>query len=372
MTLMDDKRFMKMALDLAEKGQGFTSPNPMVGAVVVNDGKVVGKGYHQAAGKAHAEVNAIDDAGALAEDATLYVTLEPCNHTGRTPPCTEKVLSASIRRVVVAMKDPNPNVKGGGSDYLKNQGIDVTVGVCEDQAKRLNEVYIKYVSTKRPFSIVKCAATLDGRIATRTGDSKWVTGEESRKYVHRLRHAVDAIMVGINTVKKDDPSLTTRLTNRIENFKGLDPTRVILDTHLRISEKAKLLQLDSDSDTIIVTGHSVSGDKKTGIENLGARIIESPLKDGLIDLDRLMDRLGAFGITSLLIEGGSSVIASSLSSGIVDKINFFFAPKILGGDDGMPICKGAGAASMSSCIPVKDINVQRFGDDVMIEGYIDK
>ena len=372
MTLMDDKRFMKMALDLAEKGQGFTSPNPMVGAVVVNDGKVVGKGYHQAAGKAHAEVNAIDDAGALTKDATLYVTLEPCNHTGRTPPCTEKVLSACIRRVVVAMKDPNPNVKGEGSDYLKNQGIDVTVGVCEEQAKRLNEVYIKYVSTKRPFSIVKCAATLDGRIATRTGDSKWVTGEESRKYVHRLRHAVDAIMIGINTVKKDNPSLTTRLTNRIENFKGLDPTRVILDTHLRISEKAKLLQLDSDSDTIIVTGHSVSGDKKTGIENQGARIIESPLKDGLIDLDRLMDRLGALGITCLLIEGGSSVIASSLSAGIVDKIIFFFAPKILGGDDGMPICKGAGAASMSSCIPVKDIHILRFDDDVMIEGYIDK
>ena len=372
MTLMDDKRFMKMALDLAEKGRGFTSPNPMVGAVVVNDGKVVGKGYHQAAGKAHAEVNAIDDAGALAKDATLYVTLEPCNHTGRTPPCTEKVLSACIRRVVVAMKDPNPNVKGGGSDYLKNQGIDVTVGVCEEQAKRLNEVYIKYVSTQRPFSIVKCAATLDGRIATRTGDSKWVTGEESRKYVHRLRHAVDAIMIGINTVKKDNPSLTTRLTNRIENFKGLDPTRVILDTHLRISEKAKLLQLDSDSDTIIVTGHSVSGDKKTGIENQGARIIESPLKDGLIDLDRLMDRLGALGITSLLIEGGSSVIASSLSAGIVDKIIFFFAPKILGGDDGMPICKGAGAASMSSCIPVKDIHILRFDDDVMIEGNIDK
>jgi len=372
LTLMDDKRFMKMALDLAEKGQGFTSPNPMVGAVVVNDGKVVGKGYHQAAGKAHAEVNAIDDAGALAKDATLYVTLEPCNHTGRTPPCTEKVLSACIRRVVVAMNDPNPNVEGGGSDYLKSQGIDVTVGVCEDQAKKLNEVYIKYVSTQRPFSIVKCAATLDGRIATRTGDSRWVTGEESRKYVHRLRHAVDAIMVGINTVKKDDPSLTTRLTNRIENFKGLDPTRVILDTHLRISEKAKLLQLDSDSDTIIVTGHSVSGDKKTGIENQGARIIESPLKDGLIDLDRLMDHLGALGITSLLIEGGSSVIASALSSGIVDKIIFFFAPKILGGDDGMPICKGAGAALMSSCIPVKDIHVLRFGDDVMIEGYIDQ
>lgn len=368
---MGDKRFMQMALDLAKKGQGYTSPNPMVGAVVVKDGKVVGRGYHLGAGKAHAEVNAMDAAGALAQDATLYVTLEPCNHTGRTPPCTEKVLAAGIRRVVVAMTDPNPDVKGGGLDHLKNQGLDITVGVYEDQAKRLNEAFIKYVKTKRPFSIIKCAATLDGQIATRTGDSRWVTGEESRKFVHQLRHAVDAIMVGVNTVKKDDPSLTTRLTNSLENVRGLDPTRVILDTHLRISEEAKLLRLDSDSDTIIVTGNSVSADKKTRIEKQGARVIAAPVKDGLIDLDSLVDRLGILGITSLLIEGGSRVIASALSAAIVDKIVFFFAPKILGGDDGVPICKGQGAALMNSCIPVKDIHVRRFGDDVMIEGYID-
>ncbi len=362
---------MQMALDLAKKGEGFTSPNPMVGAVIVKDGEVIGRGYHRAAGEAHAEVDAIDTAGSLARDATLYVTLEPCNHTGRTPPCTEKIIGAGIRHVVVAMEDPNPDVKGGGLEYLKKHGIKTTAGICEDHAKRLNEFFIKYTRTKRPFTIIKCAATLDGRIATRSGDSKWVTGEAAREFVHSLRHAVDAIMVGINTVEKDNPSLTTRLANRPKDFKSQDPTRIILDTHLRISEAAKLLRLHSDSDTILVTGPSVSNDKKARIEKTGARIIESPLKDGRIDLDRLMDRLGSWGITSLLIEGGSRVVASALSAGIVEKIIFFFAPKILGGDDGIPICKGPGADAMDRCIPVKDIHVRRFGDDIMIQGYID-
>ena len=361
---------MKMALDLAKKGEGFTSPNPMVGAVIVKDGKVVGKGYHQAAGKAHAEVNAIDDAGPLAKDATLYVTLEPCNHIGRTPPCTEKLIAAGIRRVVAAMTDPNPKVIGGGLSYLESRGISITSGVCETQAKRLNEAFIKYVRTKRPFTIVKCAATLDGHIATKTGDSRWVSGEESRRFVHRLRHAVDAIMVGINTVEKDDPSLTARIAVPSKSFKPKDPTRIVLDTCLRIPENAKLLRLHSHSDTMLVTGPSVSEDKKGRLEKCGVRIIESPVRNGLIDLDRLMDRLGSLEIISLLIEGGGRVIASALSAGIVDKIYFFYAPKILGGDDGIPICKGPGAVAMNQCIPVKDIRVQRFGNDVMIEGYI--
>jgi diaminohydroxyphosphoribosylaminopyrimidine deaminase / 5-amino-6-(5-phosphoribosylamino)uracil reductase len=370
LTITEDNRFMKMALDLAKKGEGFTSPNPMVGAVIVKDGKVVGKGYHQAAGKAHAEVNAVDDAGALAKDATLYVTLEPCNHTGRTPPCTEKLIAAGIRRVVAAMTDPNPEVKGGGLKYLKSRGVIITSGVCETRAKRLNEAFIKFVRTKRPFTIVKCAATLDGHIATKTGDSKWVSGEESRQFVHRLRHAVDAIMVGVNTVEKDDPSLTARIAATSKTFKPKDPIRIVLDTRLRIPENAKLLRLHSQSDTILVTGSSVSRDKKRRLEKKGVRIIEMPVKSELIDLDRLMDHLGSLAVTSLLIEGGGRVIASALSAGIVDKIHFFYAPKILGGDDGIPICKGPGADVMNDCIAVKDIRVQRFGNDVMIEGYI--
>ena len=208
---MDDRTYMKMALELAAKGWGRTAPNPMVGAVVVRDGRVIGRGYHKAVGSAHAEVNALDDAGANAAGATLYVTLEPCNHTGRTPPCTEKIITSGIKRVVVAMPDPNPDVKGGGNAYLAEQGLSVETGICRKEAETLNEAFITFVRTKRPFVILKCAATLDGRIATRTGDARWVSGEASRGHVHHVRHGVDGIMVGINTVKNDNPSLTTRL-----------------------------------------------------------------------------------------------------------------------------------------------------------------
>ena len=363
---MDDPYFMKMALALAEKGRGYTSPNPMVGAVVVKDGVAVGKGCHRAVGEAHAEVYAIEDAGSSAKGATLYVTLEPCNHTGRTPPCTVKILQAGIKRVVVAMRDPNPDVKGGGIDCLKRQGVEVSLGVHKTEAKKLNESFIKYVQTKRPFVLLKCAATLDGRIATRTGDARWVSGPESRKYVHWLRHSSDAILVGIGTIKADNPSLTTRL----EDVRGVDPIRIVLDTHLSIAEDAKVLRVQSDSDTIIVSGQSILEDKKARIEEQGAQVIESPLKDGKIDLDFLMGRLGTMGVTSLLIEGGGKVIAAALAAEVVDKVFFFFAPKILGGDDGVPICSGKGPTKMNQCIPVKDIAVKRFGDDILIEGYI--
>ena len=364
----DDKHFMHMALSLAIKGQGYTSPNPMVGAVVVNAGKVVGEGYHEVAGGPHAEVNAIDAAGELAAGATLFVTLEPCNHTGRTPPCTQKILDAGISRVVVAMPDPNEKVVGGGSEYLEQHGLQVTTGVCEKQVRKQNEAFIKYVTTGQPFVIAKCAATLDGRIATRTGDSKWVTGEAARRYVHRLRHTVDAIMVGINTVQKDDPSLTTRLDDR----EGKDPVRIILDTHLSIAPGARVLQQASGSETILVAGKGVEQNKKTALAKAGARVIEASLANNQIDLAVLMVQLGAREISSILIEGGSRVMASAFKAGIVDKVQFFYAPKILGGDDGVPICSGPGAELMSQCVALKNISVHRFDDDVLIEGYIEK
>ena len=357
---------MQLALDLAIQGEGFTSPNPMVGAVVVNDGRVVGSGYHQMVGGPHAEVNAIDAAGKLAKGATLYVTLEPCNHSGRTPPCTLKILKAGIKRVVIAMNDPNPDVAGGGAKFLEQQGIRITTGVCQEKAQKLNEAFVKFVRDRRPFVIAKCAATLDGRIATRSGDSKWVTGAEARQFVHRLRHAVDGILVGINTVRADNPSLTTRLPDG----RGKDPVRIILDTRLTISPEAKLLRQKSEADTILVVDQALPRDKKTGFEMDGVRVLQSKLSNGLIDMDALMDQLGAMGITSLLIEGGSRVLNSAFSAGIVDKVFFFYAPKILGGDDGVPICAGPGPESMSQSIPVNDINVRRFGDDVLIEGYI--
>lgn len=366
--MQDDEYFMKMALDLASKGQGETSPNPMVGAVVVKHGNLVGKGYHLSAGKAHAEVNAIDDAGIHAENATLYVTLEPCNHHGRTPPCTEKILKAGIQRLVVAMEDPNPDVKGGGMAYLAARGITVVSGVLGAEAARQNEAFVKFVKKKQPFVTLKCAATLDGQIATRTGDSKWVTGEAARRHVHRLRHWTDAILVGIGTVRKDNPRLTTRLPNK----KGKNPIRIILDTNLTISEDANVVRSTSEAETWVVSGKHAAGTmaKRDRLEKAGVRLVEAPLSHDRVDLPRLMRLLGRHHITSLLIEGGGSIMASAVSAGIVDKIMFFYAPKLLGGNDGVPICRGRGPELMQGARPVTGITVQRFEDDIMISGYL--
>jgi diaminohydroxyphosphoribosylaminopyrimidine deaminase/5-amino-6-(5-phosphoribosylamino)uracil reductase len=368
--MVTDATYMQMALDLAAEGRGFTSPNPMVGAVVVKEGRVVGKGCHRAAGTAHAEVNALNDAGASAQNATLYVTLEPCNHTGRTPPCTEKILAAGIRRVVVAMEDPNPHVTGGGTAYLQSKGLSVDSGILQAKAEKLNEAFVKYIQKKQPFVTAKCAATLDGQLATRTGDSKWVTGAPARQVVHGLRHAADAILVGSETVKKDDPSLTTRLENR----PGKDPIRVVLDTFLSIPAEAKLIHLNSEANTLIVAGDilatSVGLEKKKRIERKGVRVLRAPQSGNGIDLKVLMSLLGEMEITSLLVEGGGRVLASFFSAGLVDKIHFFYAPKLLGGSDGVPICRGAGPALMRDAIQVYGLAVQRFGQDFMLEGYI--
>ncbi|HHP7235986.1 MAG TPA: bifunctional diaminohydroxyphosphoribosylaminopyrimidine deaminase/5-amino-6-(5-phosphoribosylamino)uracil reductase RibD [Desulfobacterales bacterium] len=365
---MNDAEFMSHALDLARRGEGHVAPNPMVGAVVVKDGSIVGEGWHEAIGKPHAEINAMNAAGRKARDAELYVTLEPCNHAGRTPPCTEAILQAGIRRVVAAMRDPNPRVTGGGIDYLRQRGLAVEVGICEASARRLNEAFVKYITTGCPFVVVKCAATLDGRIATRSGDARWISGEASRQYVHRLRHALDAILVGIETVKADDPSLTTR----IAGFAGKDPRRIILDTHLTISENARLLNLKSDAGTILVVGPSVSTAARQRMLDAGAEVLPVRLSDGRIDLKSLMQRLGEKSITSVLIEGGGAVIGSALRAGIVDKLVLFYAPRMLGGDDGVPICRGSGAERVEDGIQLERIEVRRFGADVMIEGYIQK
>lgn len=356
---------MKMALELAEQGRGWTSPNPMVGAVIVKEGTVVGKGCHQAVGSPHAEINALDEAGGKARGAMLYVNLEPCNHEGRTPPCTQAILKNGIKRVVAGMRDPNPHVTGGGLAFLESQGLDVSVGVCEDACRRLNEIFIKYATTSLPFVILKCAATLDGCIATRTGDSKWITNSLSRQFVHELRHAVDAIMVGIGTVLKDDPRLTTRLEGR----KGSDPVRVVLDTNLSMPPDAQVLHLTSDSDILIVSGSAAPAEKRRMLEGSGVRFLALKDKEGQIDLTSLVRELGGMGITSVLIEGGSRVNSSALKAGIVDKIYMFYGPKICGGN-GIPICSGTGVTLMNESMQVTDISVRRFADDVMIEGYL--
>ncbi|MBF0100741.1 MAG: bifunctional diaminohydroxyphosphoribosylaminopyrimidine deaminase/5-amino-6-(5-phosphoribosylamino)uracil reductase RibD [Desulfobacterales bacterium] len=362
---MNDYDFMQHALALAKQGCGWTSPNPMVGAVVVKNGQVVGEGWHIYAQKTHAEVMAIATSGQHSQNATLYVTLEPCNHIGRTPPCTQAILNAGIKRVVVAMADPNPHVTGGGIAFLRYHGIDVVVGICEDQAMRLNECFVKYITTNRPFVILKCAATLDGRIATRSGDSKWVTGEPARRIVHETRHAVDAIMVGINTVKQDNPKLTTRLDSE-----GKDPLRIVLDTHLSIDRSCCMLHQDSNAKTLIFTCEDISESKIKEIECEHVQIIPVHVaSDGLLDLNHVMDRLGKMRINSLLVEGGSRVITSCLKTGIVDKIMFFYAPKILGGD-GIAMCSGNGVLTMNECQEVYDMQVQQVGVDILVEGYL--
>ena len=362
---MVDETFMEMALDLAEQGRGWTSPNPMVGAVIVKNGKVVGKGFHQAAGGPHAEIHALNEAAGEAKGATLYVSLEPCNHTGRTPPCTEAILKSGIKRVVAGMRDPNPKVTGGGLAYLESQGLEISVGVCEDACHRINEAFIKYATTSYPFVILKCAATLDGCIATRSGDSRWITNPLSRQFVHEIRHAVDAIMVGIGTVLKDDPRLTTRIDGR----KTKDPMRIVLDTHLSIPENARILHLSSESDTILVCGDSAPPEKRKKLEALGTRFLTLGTQGGQIDLAALLRELGKMDITSLLIEGGSRVNGSALRKGIVDKVYMFYAPKLCGGE-GIPICAGPGVEVMKQCINLVDTAVHRFADDVMIEGYV--
>ncbi len=361
-----DTDYMTIALALAEKGRGYTSPNPMVGAVIVKHGQITGQGWHEKAGGAHAEVNAIADAGGRAPGATMYVTLEPCNHQGRTPPCTEAILKAGISRVVCAMADPNPDVAGGGAAYLAENGVDVEIGICETTAKRLNECFIKYATTRRPFVVLKCAATLDGKIATCSGDSKWVTGEAARKHVHQLRHWLDAILVGIRTVRADDPSLTARL----EDKTGRDPIRIILDTRLSIPDDARLLRQASGAQTIIAAGKQADPKKAARLRQMGARVLHLPAGDNGVDLSALMENLGDMGITGVLVEGGSRVSGAFLSAGLVDKICFFYAPKILGGE-GIPICSGPGPHAMTGAKTVTDIRVSRFAEDILVEGYIE-
>ncbi len=357
---------MRMALDLASRGAGYVSPNPMVGAVMVKAGKIVGRGYHRAVGGPHAEVNAIEDAGDKARGATLYVTLEPCNHYGRTPPCTRKIIDAGIQKVVVAMADPNPDVGGGGNAFLQSGGIEVLCGACEAEARRLNESFIKYVHTKSPFVVLKMAATLDGRIATRMGDARWVTGPAARARVHAMRHAMDAILVGVGTVKADDPQLTTRL----DEGSGVDPIRIVLDTHLSMPDTARMLQQASAAQTWVICGPEAAESARDRLSAQGALVMEAALKNGRIDLNLLMGRLGARGVTSLLIEGGARLAAAALKADIVDKAVFFYAPKILGGDDGIPMFSGPGPDKMSECLPLHHMELSMAGQDILVEGYL--
>lgn len=364
---MTDPQYMQEAIALAAKAKGFTSPNPIVGAVVVQNGTIVGKGFHKAAGMPHAEVEAIDNAGDNTKGATIYVTLEPCNHFGKTPPCTHKILNAGIKKVVIGCKDPNPYVDGGGIAFLKEKGIKVVTGVLEDECHTLIEDFIWYIQNdKKPFVILKSAATLDGFIATRTGDSKWITNVKSRRYGHRIRHETDAILIGSGTLHADNPSLTARL----EGSPTKDPVRVVLDTHLSINEDAKVFNPDSKSGTLVFTGPDVPEDKIRRIEDKGAGVHKVGLKDCRLDFNEVMIKLGQMSVLSVLIEGGGTVASAALNAGIVNKMLYFVAPKFLGGNDGIPVFNGKGPEKINEAFTFTKVKINRFDDDILIEGYL--
>ncbi|PKM53424.1 MAG: riboflavin biosynthesis protein RibD [Firmicutes bacterium HGW-Firmicutes-5] len=364
-----DQVYMKKAIALAKLGVGNTNPNPMVGALIIKDGKIISEGYHAYYGGPHAEVNAFKNATASVEGATMYVTLEPCSHYGKTPPCANLIVEKGISKVVVGMMDPNPEVSGRGIALLEENNIEVVVLDMGDELLKLNEIFLKYIKTKKPFCILKTAMTLDGKIATKTGDSKWITNETSRKQVHQLRHQVMGIMVGVGTVIADDPSLTTRLEG---NQVGLDPIRIILDTRGRIPLDAKVLTQASDAITIVATTHLMPDATKRAIEATGNRVVVLPLKDHQVDLASLIELLGEQGMDSILIEGGATLNYSALEAGIVDKVITYVAPKIFGGDLAKSPVGGEGISQVKEAILLEGLVTTICEGDIVIEGYIKK
>jgi diaminohydroxyphosphoribosylaminopyrimidine deaminase/5-amino-6-(5-phosphoribosylamino)uracil reductase len=361
--------YMKTALSLARRGAGKTSPNPMVGCVVVKGGKTVGKGYHRAAGKPHAELEALSQAGGRARGSTLYVSLEPCCHWGRTPPCTDAIIEAGVREVVAAMEDPNPKVAGKGLKTLQRAGIKTTCGVLEGAARRLNEAYAKHVTSGLPFVTLKAGMSLDGKISTSSGESRWITGEASRDYVHRMRATSDAIMVGIETVLKDDPKLTARPRKGM----GRNPVRVVVDSRLRVPLSAKIFDPRSDARVIVATTGAANARKLEKLKAMdGAVVLSLEGPKGRVDLSLLMRDLGEMGIASLLAEGGSEVNASLLRDGLVDKVMFFLAPMIIGGRRSPGVIGGEGIVELTDAVRLTEVRSRRLGEDLLVEGYIAK
>ncbi|MFH0826216.1 MAG: bifunctional diaminohydroxyphosphoribosylaminopyrimidine deaminase/5-amino-6-(5-phosphoribosylamino)uracil reductase RibD, partial [Pseudomonadota bacterium] len=351
--------YMAQALRSARRGLGRTDPNPMVGAVVCKDGVVIGEGYHQAAGRPHAEVEALRGAGEKARGADLYVTLEPCNHHGRTPPCTRAIIEAGIARVWYGMADPNPAVSGGGVHALRAGGIEVEGPILEDHCVRLNEVFITHVTLRRPFVFLKLAMSLDGRIATRTGQSRWITSESSRRRVHLLRDRVSAIMVGIGTVLADNPALTTRL----DRGKGRDPIRIVVDSALRTNPEAAIFNPSSTSGVIVATRSNPPEAPVRGLEAAGAEVVRTEGRDR-VDLQDLMTKLYDRGITSVLVEGGAGLAWGALDAGIVDRCLFFYAPKIIGGMEAPSGIGGLGIATLDKAPHLEGVEVARVGTDI--------
>ncbi len=360
-----DKYYMQMALSLALKARGRTSPNPLVGAIIVKEKEIVGKGYHRRAGLAHAEINALKMAGENARGATLYVTLEPCAHFGRTPPCCEAIIKAGLKRVVIATLDPNPKVSGRGVKWLRQSGIAVSVGCLGAKARKINEVFFKWIATKQPWLILKCALSLDGKTATCAGESKWITKEAARRYVHVLRDRCDAIMVGINTVLCDDPSLTTRFLPQ-----GKNPVRIIVDSKGRLPLDKRVV-CDKKAPTIFATTEQAAREKLEKLREKGVEIMLCSMDEGgKVDLNDLCQKLGQREICSVLVEGGASLLGSFVERGLGDMAYFFLAPKLLGGEMARPAVAGKGIASLDEALFLKDMKIKRLGKDILLYGHL--
>ncbi len=362
---MDAERYMQLAYELALKGRGTTSPNPMVGAVIVKKGRIIAQGYHARCGGDHAEIAALNEAGSRAKGATLYVTLEPCAHHGRTPPCVNRIIDSGIAKVVVGMKDPNPLMNGKSIALLRKFGISVEVGCLEPTLKRMNEVFIKYIQARMPFVTAKIAQTLDGKIATAQGRSKWITSESTRTYARSKRDEFDAIMVGANTVAQDDPGLNG--TRKDKNIK-----KVVVDSALRISPKAKLFSKTQPSDIILATTAAASQTKVRMFLKKGVRVLVAPSKGKHrhVDLTWLMKELAKMEVSSVLIEGGGRLIGRALKDGLVDRMMVYVAPKIIGDQNGISSVAGLNISDIDKTVGLDKITIDYLKPDILVQGYV--
>lgn len=366
-----DLHYMTLALRLAAKGRGTTSPNPMVGAVVVRHDRIIGRGFHLRPGTPHAEILALRQAGRHAQDATLYVTLEPCCHLKkRTPPCVPEILRSGVSRVVIAMQDPNPSVKGKGAAALRRAGLSITVGVARSEAEELNKAYCRWIKTGRPCVTLKAGMTLDGKLATARGESRWITGELSRREVHQLRGWVDAVLIGVGTVLADDPSLAARTGSRLEQLARRQPLRIVVDSRLRTPVKAQVLAQQDKAKTIIATTAAAPTARRSVLQKKGIEILTLPAQQGRVSLPALLKQLGRRGIVSLLVEGGSEVNAAMLKAKLVDHICLYMAPLLLGGQNAKGVIGGESPARLAGAIEVRHLVTRSVGNDLVVEGEL--
>lgn len=361
----DAQSYMQLALELARTALGRTAPNPAVGALIVRDGRIVGEGFHPRAGEPHAEIFALRAAGEMARGADIYVTLEPCSHQGRTGPCCEALIAAGVRRVFVGCEDPNPLVAGRGIRRLKEAGIEVEIGLCVDECRELIQPFAWHILHQMPYTLYKAAMTFDGQLATDSGDARWVSGEESRLRVHRLRDRVDAIMVGVETVLADDPQLTTRLPEG-----GRDPLRIVVDSRLRLPPDCRLVRQESAATTLVATTAAAPQEMRDRLRMAGCEVLVLPEDEGRVSLPALWRELGRREIQYLLLEGGRTLAAAALRAGLINRLQLYVAPKLLGGVGQAGLFAGTGCQLMGQALPLENLRVETSGEDLLLTAEV--